>query len=126
MATEGLGSLGIGRVAWASTARSSTTANSPSTKTSWPSDEAKVNYYKMDIELMFSQNPFLGRFGGQFSSIRPNDTTVIKLDTTKTSTTFDLPPAFTNSNVMIEITSAGVTRSQAYYPNSLSLNFIDT
>jgi hypothetical protein len=80
----------------------------------------------MDIELMFSQNPFLGRFGGQFSSIRPNDTAVIKLDPTKTSTTFDLPAAFTNSNVMIEITAGGVTRSQAYYPNSLSLNFIDT
>jgi hypothetical protein len=90
------------------------------------SSEIRVNYYKMDIELMFSQNPFLGRFGGQFSSIRPNDTAVIKLDPTKTSTTFDLPAAFTNSNVMIEITAGGVTRSQAYYPNSLSLNFIDT
>jgi hypothetical protein len=88
--------------------------------------EARVNYYKMDIELMFSQNPFLGRFGGQFSSIRPNDTAVIKPDPTKTSTTFDLPAAFANSNVMIEITANGVTRSQAYYPNSLSLQFIDT
>ena len=88
--------------------------------------EARVNYYKMDIELMFSQNPFLGRFGGQFSSIHPNDTATLKLDPAKPSLTFDLPAAFANSNVMIEITSAGVTRTQAYYPNSLNLQLVET
>jgi hypothetical protein len=87
--------------------------------------EVRVNYYKMDIELMFSQNPFLGRFGGQFTSIRPNQTDILKLDPAKASVTLDLPGAFTNSNVMIEITAAGVTRSQAYYPNALSLQFIE-
>ncbi len=87
--------------------------------------EARVNYYLMDIELMFSQNPFLGRFGGQFSSIRPNDTAVVKLDATKKTNTFDLPARFANANVMIEITSAGVTRSQAYYPNSLAIQMVE-
>ncbi len=74
---------------------------------------------------MFSQNPFLGRFTGQFSSIRPNETATIKLDPAKTSQTFDLPAAFTNSNVMIEITADGITRSQAYYPNSLNLQLVE-
>jgi hypothetical protein len=87
--------------------------------------DVHVNYYKMDIELMFSQNPFLGRFGGQFSSIRPNRSDEIKLDASKPSVTFDLPSAFTNSNVMIEITADGVTRTQAYYPNSLNLQFVE-
>jgi hypothetical protein len=87
--------------------------------------EAHVNYYKMDIELMFSQNPFLGRFTGQFSSIRPNETATLKLDPAKNAQTFDLPAAFANSNVMIEITADGITRSQAYYPNSLALQLVE-
>src|SRR5205823_4074105 len=87
--------------------------------------EARVNYYKMDIELMFSQNPFLGHFNGQFSSIRPNQSDALKLDPAKPSVGFDLPAAFTNSNVMIEITAGGITRTQAYYPNALNLQIVE-
>ena len=35
-------------------------------------DEVKVSYYLMDVELLFSRNPFVQQFRGQFSLIQPN------------------------------------------------------
>ncbi|GDY07085.1 hypothetical protein LBMAG52_05710 [Planctomycetia bacterium] len=35
-------------------------------------DEVKVSYYLMDVELLFSRNPFVQQFRGQFSMIQPN------------------------------------------------------
>jgi len=34
--------------------------------------KARVNYSRMDIELLFSRNPFVQQFGDQFATIRPN------------------------------------------------------
>jgi hypothetical protein len=83
--------------------------------------ELRINYYLMDIELMFSQNPFIQEFGGQFSSIKPNDSATVHLDPAKPALTIDLPEKFHNSNVMVEITAGGKTKSKAYYANSLSV-----
>jgi hypothetical protein len=33
---------------------------------------ARINFYEMDVELLFSRNPFVQQFRGQFSSIKPN------------------------------------------------------
>lgn len=85
--------------------------------------EVRVNYYLMDIELMFSQNPFLQLGGGQFALIKPNESTVVKLDAPPARETqaFDLPEKYLTSNVMVEIVGGGQTKSQAYYANSLRL-----
>jgi hypothetical protein len=44
-------------------------------------NEVKVNYYLMDVELLFSRNPFVQEVGGSFASIRPNATQIVKLPT---------------------------------------------
>jgi len=38
---------------------------------------------------------------------------------------FSLPAEFRDRNVMIEATGSGVTRSQAYYPNSLGIQMME-
>jgi hypothetical protein len=82
----------------------------------------KVNYYLMDLELLFSENPFLAAGGGgRFSLIRPNLTTDVQLDPAKGTLSFNVPEKFLTSNVMVEIVGAGTTKSQAYYANSLSV-----
>jgi len=93
--------------------------------------EVRVNYYLMDIELMFSQNPFLQEAGNtathsQFSIIKPNASVVMKLDPTKPELVFNLPAEFLTKNLMIEITGMGVTKSQAYYANSLSVQLAES
>ena len=90
--------------------------------------EVKINYYLMDIELMFSQNPFLqeyGTGGGQFAMIKPNDSAILKLDPAKPNVAIPLPEKFLTQNVMVEIVAAGKTQSQAYYANSLAVQLTE-
>ena len=87
--------------------------------------QVRVNYYRMDIELLFSRNPFVQTRKGQFSYIRPNATAEVKLPEKDKTHTFDLPEKFHNSNVLVEIIAGGVKRSQAYYSHSLALQMIE-
>jgi hypothetical protein len=79
-----------------------------------------VNYYLMDIELMFSRQPFVQDMGGgQFAYIQPNQTVETPLAADKKAVTIDLPVDLLNRNVMVEVVAGGKTRTQAYYSNSL-------
>jgi hypothetical protein len=84
-----------------------------------------VNYYPMDIELLFSRNPFVREQTDQFAFIVPNETTEIPLPTEETHFIFGLPEKFHNSNLMIEIVGNGVKKSQVYYANSLNVQVIE-
>ena len=86
--------------------------------------QATVNYYQMDIELLFSRNPFVQEYSGQFDYIRPNSTEALKLDPQKTSYTFDVPARYHNANVLIQIVAGGQQKVQAYYSNALALQII--
>lgn len=88
-------------------------------------DEIGVNYYLMDIELLFSRNPFVQQYSGRFSHIRPNATQTVKLPKDKASHAFALPEDLHSSNVLVEITGGGQTKSKAYYSNSLSVQVIE-
>jgi hypothetical protein len=85
----------------------------------------QVNYYLMDIELLFSRNPFVQQYTGQFSYITPNQTALVELPADQPTVAFDLPADLHNSNVLVEILGGGQTKSQAYYSNSLSLQVIE-
>jgi hypothetical protein len=90
--------------------------------------ECTVNYYPMDIELLFSRNPFVQEHGGQFSLIRPNMTAKValpKVDDGKLGKhSFKLPDKYATKNVMVEIVAAGVRKSDAYFANSMSVQVI--
>jgi hypothetical protein len=87
--------------------------------------ELQLNFYEMDIELLFSRNPFVQEFSGQFSYIRPNVTHSLKLPPGQTQTRFALPEALHNRNVLVEAVSAGQTRTAAYYSNSMVVQMSD-
>ncbi len=87
--------------------------------------EVRVNYYLMDIELLFSRNPFVQQYSGQFSTIRPNLSRLVDLPQDKAKIEFDLPEELRSSNVLVEVTGAGKTRSQAYYANSLAVQIVE-
>ncbi len=89
-------------------------------------DQVRINYYLMDIELLFSRNPFVQRYSGQFSYIEPNESQTISLSDRQGTKTLPLPDSLQNQNVLIEIEAAGIRRSQPYYSNSLSLELIET
>jgi hypothetical protein len=84
-----------------------------------------VNFYRMDVELLFSKNPFVQQTAGHFAYIRPNATRTFNLDKDKTTLSFDLPGEFLNQNVMVEILAGGVRKSQAYFSNTIALQVIE-
>ncbi|HEY4259137.1 MAG TPA: hypothetical protein VGM98_03210, partial [Schlesneria sp.] len=90
---------------------------------------ARVNFYEMDVELLFSRNPFVQKFSGQFSSIKPNLSVESKLELadgkTRGTTSIPLPESLHNKNVLVEIVAAGQTKAQAYYSNSLAVQVIE-
>lgn len=85
----------------------------------------EVNYYPMDIELLFSTNPFVREVTGQFAFIRPIKTDTVKLPEKGTTFEFELPKEFQRSNVMVELAAAGTRKSQAYYAHALALQVIE-
>jgi len=88
--------------------------------------EVTVNYYLMDVELLFSRNPFVQQSGGQFSSIKPNLTKIVKLPVGQAKFAFDLPAEFAKRNVLIEITTAGKSRSVPYYANAMDVKVTES
>ena len=95
----------------------------------------RVNFYEMDVELLFSRNPFVQQFRGQFSSIKPNLSVDVTLGEGQVanaegqgkpaSKMISLPAAFQNKNVLVEIVGAGLTKTQAYYSHSLTVQVIE-
>jgi hypothetical protein len=84
----------------------------------------RVNYYEMDVELLFSSNPFQ-KVSGQFNSIKPNLSQEIQVPADKKSIALNLPPELANRNVLVEIVAGGLTKTQAYYAHSLTLQVIE-
>ena len=57
----------------------------------------------MDIELLFSTQPFLKENSSAFLAVCPNHSFTVDLADKKTSTTIDIPEKYKNSNVYIEL-----------------------
>jgi hypothetical protein len=94
--------------------------------------QVRIQYYLMDVELLFSRNPFVRQFRGQFSAIKPNQVQQVSLvdgteDPTQASSgTRQIPlPPLRNKNVLVEVLAEGVSRSHAYYAHSLSVQVIE-
>lgn len=85
----------------------------------------QINYYLLDIELMFSTSPFVQQQGGQFTFVRPNHTQRIELPANQAVYELELPAELHNRNVLVEAVAMGHTRSQAYYANSLNAQLIE-
>jgi hypothetical protein len=88
-------------------------------------DHVTVNYYPMDVELLFSRKPFLKDDTEHFTYIVPNTVETIELPAKKTAHTFAIPKQFHSSNVMVEIVANGIRKSQAYYANTLAVQMIE-
>ena len=85
-------------------------------------DEVQVNYYLMDIELLFSRNPFVSQSGDRLPPIRPNTSETLKLPGgTGGTRTLELPAEVRNRNVLVEVTAHGISRSSVLTANTLAV-----
>lgn len=87
--------------------------------------DVKINYYLMDIELLFSRNPFVARSGDKVPVIEPNTSELIKLDAASGSRRLELPTALNNRNLLVEVTASGISRSTVITANSLAVTVVE-
>jgi hypothetical protein len=79
----------------------------------------------MDIELLFSTNPFLASGVGSFASIKPNRVDPLTLPNGQDTLSFALPDEFQGKKVLVEVRAAGVVRSEAYFANDLRVQGLE-
>ena len=82
----------------------------------------QINYYEMDLEFLFSTNPFVSSSGGSFSVVQPNKTELLQLPDDKRTLGFELPRQYQSKNVLVEVIGGGKKRSQAVYSNELQIS----
>lgn len=84
--------------------------------------EVQVQYYLMDVELLFSRNPFVQAGTDRFSYIKPNQTATVKLPGKQQQVQFRIPDELRSRNVLVQVVGAGQTSAQAYYANTLNVS----
>lgn len=88
-------------------------------------ETVQINFYEMDVELLFSRNPFVQQVGGNFASIKPNKSLTVPLKNDEAALVLDLPDDLRNRNVLVEVVGGGQTKTQPYFSNSLSVQVIE-
>jgi hypothetical protein len=88
-------------------------------------DQIEVRFYLMDIELLFSRNPFVQQEGGALMAIRPNQTVTIPLALARGKHEIQLPKELDNRNVLVEVTSGALSQSEVLYANSMDVTVVD-
>ena len=83
--------------------------------------EVEINYYLMDVELLFSRNPFVATDAEQFAQLKANHTAVAKLKAKGKQQSIAIPEELQSSNILVEINTKGVSRSVAYFANTLDV-----
>ena len=80
----------------------------------------------MDVELLFSRNPFVQQTGGQFAFIQPNATQVVQAaGRARTSWRSRCRTTWQKRNVLVEVAAAGKTRSLPYYANAMDVKLTE-
>lgn len=89
--------------------------------------EFSVAYYKIDLEIMFSQDPFLSVGMADYSFVRANYSKTHTIEKTTDYKHCEIPidEKFTNSNMLIQITSGAITKSLTYFPSSMKAYIIE-
>jgi len=86
---------------------------------------AEVNLYPMDIELLFSRNPFVKDQSAAFAFVKPAFTQKLPFAEEETRTRFAIPQKFRNRNLLVELVAGGVKDSAAVYANDLTVSPIE-
>ncbi len=88
----------------------------------------KLHFYRMDIELLFSRQPFVQEQSGQFGFVAPNLAFSHELAAAEGEgegqRSFPIPESLAGANVLIEVVAAGKRKSVTHYANSLSVRLI--
>lgn len=85
-----------------------------------------LNFYPMDLELLFSRSPFMTQDTRHFSHVRPAHTMPVDVPADASPVQVDIPEALRSLDLMIEAVAGPLRQTQAYYANTLRLHLMET
>ena len=87
--------------------------------------QLEVRFYWMDIELLFSRNPFVQQDGGAAVAIQPNRVETIELNEERGKREIVIPEDFASRNVLVEVSAGALRQTQIVYSNSMDATVVD-
>ena len=88
-------------------------------------EQVQIRYYLMDIELLFSRNPFVQQHQGHFAYVAANQSETLTIAKGEEQLDHPLPSELANRNVLVEIEADGKRRSQPYYSNAITVELVE-
>ncbi len=84
-----------------------------------------VNLYPLDLELLFSRQPFLRDAAAGFSYVKPAQTLNVMLEQRSGRLPLALPEKWKQTNLIVEASAGGVSRSRVYTAHHLAPRLIE-
>lgn len=88
-------------------------------------EDVTINYYLMDLELLFSRNPFVSREDDS-PVIQPNLTQKVDFSIGAGERLLDVPEPLKNRNLLVEVSGGGLSRSQVLTANALNVTLMES
>ena len=85
----------------------------------------EVGYYPMDVELLFSADPFLGSDTSTGAWVEPQRRDSLAVRPGSRTTGFELPAEFARANLLVEVRAAGIVRREAVFASALDVQWIE-
>lgn len=82
-----------------------------------------VKFYKIDLEIMYSQDPFLSVDKNDYSYVIPNHISEhnIQMNTEYTTDQVAIPDSLIQNNLIIQISSGALSETLTYFPTSMKV-----
>jgi len=86
-------------------------------------ESVKINHYQVDLEIMFSRQPFMQDNSKDYSFVQAN---LLQEVNVKKSVDFatmflDIPVNLENENLFIQFTSGAITKNITYFPTKMEI-----
>jgi hypothetical protein len=82
-------------------------------------ESCQVNFYLVDLELLFSRNPFSYLDTSRLAAVRPTAQVEVKLKKDGGRTTVAVPEKLRGRNLMVEVVAAGKRKAQGSFSRTI-------
>lgn len=83
--------------------------------------EAVVHFHPVDLELLFSRNPFVSEGAAEVTSVRAIESRRVDLPAAQDHVDVEIPANLRGTNLCLEVVGGGKSRTLSYYANSLAV-----
>ena len=88
--------------------------------------EARINFYSMDLELLFSKTPFVQNDIGRLATIEPNATESLSIEGRSGTMRYALNRELARQSLLIEVAGDGARKTVLYYGGDLATHVSDS